>query len=1440
MQIQKISSDTPIFQAKINQNKIIRPILKEAGSDVFVKEKASKATMTLIGVVLSLFGVDETKPNEPDVMVELSYEEVEKMRAKIKKDPVFQNFKLYADDFCKEQVILADRILNDEKLRNDKSMTTDLADIIYEVSDKNQLRLANKILSDEKLYGNENIRKDALIILSTLSGEDETNIKCEVLNKYTSSEKFYGNENIKKNFVKMLNFTNTEERLYVVNKLFDKKALRDNKEVMDRSEDFIKNANTIERFEVINKVLDNKKLYRDDDVVKSVSLMLPNINNSRDSQIVMKILNNKDLYSHGYNLSKVANILSNITTDGHAEIVNKILDDKELYNNISLMNILPAVLPQADIPESKIIVDKILDNPRLAGSWNLLSNLSKILGFAKQYGCADSYVRILDKITNNRKLLENETLKDSLGDILLCANSHENRKIIRKVFNDEKLYENKDIVKNLPKMLPFTPREANIKLINEFLEDKKLYGNNLVAKAFPIAISYVYSSESRDVLKTILYDKQLRNNPNVMENLTGILCYTQNKRALKLVERIISDENIYNNSTVMGELTNVSDVAISDYRVNVMSKIINQIFDNKDLYENTNIIENFGEILTYASTNEKYEVVEKILNEARLYKNCKFDEIFKMLRKVETEEEADVACKLLEDDQFSLNAIADIMVRLKDPFRKQYVYDLCQNYKKMELTQQNVAFLCMPYTTATPKQLQQLNKIIGNENVSKLNDYDLDIACQISEMYGKHNINEIPAHCKKALLRALIASNIGLLDVSNAMKQMFSLVPKNAREYCSLLPALVRSMGIETKSLNPAQVKEFDKSLLGLSDSLKKLSDDEFTALKITQEYPKDEFIENVRNIVKVLPREERQKFYDYYGFELHHNRNNKTGFSITGYPANLNNGEKLAQITDPATKAAVEYLRSDVIRFSEDNPIQCNNKDIEDSLNEIFKFLPELHIAVGKTQHPTHSFDILQHSLKVMQKISQDAKFQELNDSDKKIMMLAALLHDITKLEGSVDKTHPKEGAFDTYYIAQKFGLTREEQIKLYKLTQNHEWLAYVNTSETYGRLTERLKSVAFELQNDNLLDMALIFTHADLKAVKSTDIFHDTKVGVGRMDIEGTSRSFGELADIYAEKIRGYVYELQKTQPFLPVTKFPKASRINEAITHVNPDGSTNIKGVYKDKDGLIVLKFNEVEDWELIGFPKDSSTKGVMTTGVDDKRNDINVETGNIKFFVHGLDFEDQLRKFDAFSMPDSEAMLSLSYAERPESKYRFFRAQGVILDFDTKYIHGGGDSDAGSGCKKTIDDFKRQYASAGIIGYSRNYVSDMLKKATGLNDDEYIKFISENRNKPFAEIKPVEIRDKVIKELATMNSNRRKGNREYNEMYGSNPERVMGVFVYKMKLGEKTDNPIEYLHSNVPEGDGTRFGTAKPISTNQRTGFLRKYACEHDIPLVFLGN
>jgi len=773
-----------------------------------------------------------------------------------------------------------------------------------------------------------------------------------------------------------------------------------------------------------------------------------------------------------------------------------------------------------------------------------------------------------------------------------------------------------------------------------------------------------------------------------------------------------------------------------------------------------------------------------------------------------------------------------------------YAIKLLNDQRDLQIPQNKLACLIKNYGEISYKDLQKLRHAIGKEKIEELTDKDLIIACKFADLHGKNNINEIPIQEKRNILKKLVSSNADLFNAGDDIKKMFPMLPTSKNEYCTLLPALVRSIGIETNTLATSQVEEFNTSMFNLSDSLAELSDSEFVDLDIKQEYSKDDFIKTVLKKVKDLPRSERQKVYDYYGFELHHNKENETGFSITGYPVNLNNGKKMAQITDPKTKEVVESLRSDVIKFSEQNTITCNNEQVAQLLNKVVAHLPELRPQIGKKQHETHDFDVLQHSLKVMQKVVQNPKFKTLNKSDQKIMLLATLLHDITKREGCTDKTHASEGSFDSFFIAKKFNLTKEEEIKLYTLARHHEWLEYANTAKSEHQQTKRLQSVAYDLRHDNLFDMALMFTHADLKAVKTDDTFHDTTQGKSRVGFDGSVRSFGNSADIYAEKIKGYIQELQKSQPLLPVTQIPTANRIEQAITQVNPDGSTNIKGVYKDKDGLVVIKYNEVEDWEAIGFPKGSVSRGITVekgNNSGDGKTTENIDTGNIKFFVHGLDYENQLTKFDAFSLVDSDALLSISYAERPESKYRFFRAQGVILDFDTKYIHGGGETDAGSGCGKSIADFKKDYIFGGNREKDRLYVSNLIKNVTGMNDEEYVKFLEQNENKPFSEIEPKELAEKIIQSLATINSNTRKGNREYNEMYGSNPNKVMGVFAYNLDYNENIGNPIEFLNrTTINENERHTFGNETPKSASERTEFLRRYALEHNIPFIVFGD
>lgn len=716
---------------------------------------------------------------------------------------------------------------------------------------------------------------------------------------------------------------------------------------------------------------------------------------------------------------------------------------------------------------------------------------------------------------------------------------------------------------------------------------------------------------------------------------------------------------------------------------------------------------------------------------------------------------------------------------------------------------------------------KKLKSKIG-DTIKQCNAPDLITAVQFQDLYQVKSVNEVSIELKKNILERLISSNANLFNLSEALKEHFPLLPTNTEEYCELLPSLVHSIGIETNELSDKEITKFNKDITSLSNSLAELSDDKFANLEITQEYSKNDFIKDVLELMNNadLSTKEKQRVFDYFGFELHKNEkcnnekfpDNSTGYSIIGYPVNLNNGVKLAEITDEKTKEVVEKLRKNVIRFSENNKISTNNKEIENYLNNIMEVLPELHPLINKAQHKTHDFDILKHSLKVMQKVTQNPEFETLSDSDKKIMLIATLMHDITKAEGYADKTHPHQSAFDTYYITKKFKLSQEEEIKLHRLISSHEWLGYTNADDIDDKeRKKRMQSVAFDLQQGNLFDMASIFTKADLEAIQK--------------EPSERIRGWMDSMDVYSPQIRENIDYLKKTQPLLPTTKMPKASVIEKAITHVHDDGSTNIKGVYKDKDGLVVVKFNEVEDWEAIGLPKGTTNRGIKVE-TKDRINGEEVtgetETGNIKFFVHGLDYANQLAKFEAFAIPNSNALLSVSYAERPETKYRFFRAQGVMLDVPADYVYGGGDTDSGSGCGKDIDNFKDNYVFGGYRETDRNYVSELIKEETGMNDEEYKNFVMVNKDKPMTEIEPKELQEKLIKKLATINSKHRRGDRAYNEMYISNPRSIMGVFAYDMNK-DCIDEPLKFLEDN-----------------NARTDFLKKYALEHDVPFYLFGD
>ncbi len=513
------------------------------------------------------------------------------------------------------------------------------------------------------------------------------------------------------------------------------------------------------------------------------------------------------------------------------------------------------------------------------------------------------------------------------------------------------------------------------------------------------------------------------------------------------------DEYIANRDKLPSEIK--EDVLKWSIRNEFSLKVANKIISNEKLYNNQTLMILAPDIVKTVNTKDKAKLAGKILSNEDFYNN---------------ENIVVLAPEIINNSNYPI--IADKKLQLLDD---------------TELPENKKLFMLLYWDPSLEEDIEKLDKTIGKETADNLSINELGFSINFLPLYKKTNLNELSKNDKDDILFSLIRSNSELFNISDDMRKMFPLIPKNQKEYCSFLPQVVNSLYFETNKLTDKEISDFNKNLFDISNILLNMNDKEFKDITktITQEYTKDEFTLNVLDKVKNLPDKEKQKVYDYFNFEIYENENasfkkDGIGYSISGYPFNPENSEKLNYIKEHETKKVIENLSEDVQKFRENNKIKCSDKKLEEKLNNIIKALPELRTTIGRIQHGMngtkgpHQFDVFNHSLKVMQGVVQNPKFKDLNDSDKKIMLLASLLHDIAKQEGIDDIYHAVNSSTDVKSIIKKFNLTNNEEYKLEKLISTHEWLKYANSvNNNEAERTRHLKFYAFHMQYSNLFDM-------------------------------------------------------------------------------------------------------------------------------------------------------------------------------------------------------------------------------------------------------------------------------------------------------------------------------------------------------------------------------
>ena len=241
--------------------------------------------------------------------------------------------------------------------------------------------------------------------------------------------------------------------------------------------------------------------------------------------------------------------------------------------------------------------------------------------------------------------------------------------------------------------------------------------------------------------------------------------------------------------------------------------------------------------------------------------------------------------------------------------------------------------------------------------------------------------------------------------------------------------------------------------------------------------YCRHDFIADVNRLLLGYDIEQKNAVTSRFGFVL---KKSPQWLTFRGYPSVRNLKED--DIKD------VSEVYDCVKRFTLENEISVeNNPLLSHYLNVIAGVFPEFYTIIGKIQHHTHSYSVDVHTLKVLQGIMLNRLHRNLSFEDRHVLQAAVLMHDFTKKEGEIDKSHPECSSKDAAVILSRFDISESLKKRICLIIRHHDW------SERYNRGITAASEFAEILKNGNDFLMLYIMAEADLKAVKRGGAFYE-----------------------------------------------------------------------------------------------------------------------------------------------------------------------------------------------------------------------------------------------------------------------------------------------------------------------------------------------------------
>lgn len=142
----------------------------------------------------------------------------------------------------------------------------------------------------------------------------------------------------------------------------------------------------------------------------------------------------------------------------------------------------------------------------------------------------------------------------------------------------------------------------------------------------------------------------------------------------------------------------------------------------------------------------------------------------------------------------------------------------------------------------------------------------------------------------------------------------------------------------------------------------------------------------------------------------------------------------------------------------------------------------------IGRKQHLTHDYTLDIHMLCVVQKIRADERYQKLTEINRLKILYLAILHDIEKLENTVDPQHPVNSAQTVLKVLYRLGFEEFFINDVCNLIKNHQILGLMAAD----RINFSEKEIVETFKNIELFELFMIFSKADIQSVKKDGLFY------------------------------------------------------------------------------------------------------------------------------------------------------------------------------------------------------------------------------------------------------------------------------------------------------------------------------------------------------------